>query len=248
MGTATGLERVRVPKTAEVVAQAIRSQIVRGEIHEGEALPSETDLMANFGVSRPSLREAFRILESEQLIEVRRGSRGGAVAVRPNVSVAARYLALLMQFDGVMLSDVFQARALIEPLALRLLAKQEDRTELTQKLRDILMPLHEKEKEKDHRPQIWLEFFTRLFEYAGNRPLALVYGTLNEVVAHELQDSIDATNNEENSLKAVAKAMKLVDAGKGDEAAEFWMNQMFLIEEEVNRLHRRKTLVDATPH
>lgn len=246
MGTATGLERVRVPKTAEVLAQAIRSQIVRGEIHEGEALPSESDLMANFGVSRPSLREAFRILESEQLIEVRRGARGGALALRPDVSVAARYLALLMQFDGVLLSEVFQARALIEPLALRLLAQQDDRTELTQKLRDILMPLQE--KEKDHRPQIWLEFFTKLFDYAGNRPLALVYGTLNEVVAHELQDSLDATNNEENALKAVAKAMKLVDAGKGDEAAEFWMNQMFLIEEQVNRLHRRKTLVDATPH
>lgn len=246
MGTATGLERVRVPKTAEVVAQAIRSQIVRGEIREGEALPSESDLMANFGVSRPSLREAFRILESEQLIEVRRGSRGGALALRPDVSVAARYLALLMQFDGVMLSEVFQARALIEPLALRLLAEQKDRAELTQTLRDILAPLQE--REKDHRPQIWLEFFTKLFEFAGNRPLALVYGTLNEVVAHELQDSIDATNNEENSLKAVSKAMKLVDAGKGDEAAKFWMNQMFLIEEQVNRLHRRKTLVDSTPH
>lgn len=246
MGTATGLERVRVPKTAEVVAEAIRSQIVRGEIHEGEALPSESELMANFGVSRPSLREAFRILESEQLIEVRRGARGGALALRPDISVAARYLALLMQFDGVLLSEVFKARALIEPLALRLLAQREDRTELTQKLRDILKPLQE--KEEDHRPQIWLEFFTKLFEFAGNRPLALVYGSLNEVVAHELQDSINATNNEDNALKAVSKAMKLVDAGKGDEAADFWMNQMFLIEEQVNRLHRRKTLVDATSH
>lgn len=246
MGTTTGLARVRVPKTAEVVAQAIRTQIVRGEIQEGEALPSESDLMANFGVSRPSLREAFRILESEQLIEVRRGSRGGALALRPDISVAARYLALLMQFDGVMLSEVFQARALIEPLALRLLAQQKDRAALTQKLRDILSPLQEKDKE--HRPQIWLEFFTTLFEYAGNRPLALVYGTLNEVVAHELQDSIDATSNEADALKAVSKAMKLVEAGKGDEAAEFWMNQMFLIEEQVNRLHRHKTLVDATPH
>lgn len=246
MGTTTGLARVRVPKTAEVVAQAIRTQIVRGEIQEGEALPSESDLMANFGVSRPSLREAFRILESEQLIEVRRGSRGGALALRPDISVAARYLALLMQFDGVMLSEVFQARALIEPLALRLLAQQKDRAALTQKLRDILSPLQEKDKE--HRPQIWLEFFTTLFEYAGNRPLALVYGTLNEVVAHELQDSIDAASNEAAALKAVSKAMKLVEAGKGDEAAEFWMNQMFLIEEQVNRLHRHKTLVDATPH
>ncbi|MGE9809642.1 FadR/GntR family transcriptional regulator [Janibacter sp. G1551] len=243
------MERVRVPKTAEVVAQALRTQIVRGEIAEGDALPSESALMASFGVSRPSLREAFRILESEQLIEVRRGSRGGAMALRPDVTVAARYLALLMQFEGVLLSEVFRARALIEPLALRLLAKEKDRAKYTQELLAILAPLSEKDTAHDLRPEIWLEFFSRLFEVAGNRPLALLYGTLNEVIRHELEDSIDdALGNDGKALKAVIKVMALVDEGKGDEAANFWMNQMFLIEDQVNRLHRRKTLVDSTPH
>lgn len=56
---------LRVPKAAEHVAAKIRRQIVTGELPEGTALPPEAELVARYGVSRPTLREAFRILESE---------------------------------------------------------------------------------------------------------------------------------------------------------------------------------------
>ena len=69
---------VRAPKTAELIASQLRGQIVRGELKAGDTLPPEITLMEQFGVSRPTLREAFRILETESLIDVRRGSRGGA--------------------------------------------------------------------------------------------------------------------------------------------------------------------------
>ena len=73
---------VRAPKTAELIAGHIRRQIVRGELREGDTLPSELNLMEQFGVSRPTLREAFRILEAESLISVRRGLRQAAPARR----------------------------------------------------------------------------------------------------------------------------------------------------------------------
>jgi DNA-binding FadR family transcriptional regulator len=51
---------------AELVADRIRRQIIRGEVRAGDALPPETALMESFGVSRPTLREAFRVLEAEE--------------------------------------------------------------------------------------------------------------------------------------------------------------------------------------
>ena len=72
---------LRAPKTAELIASYIRGQIVRGDLKTGDSLPSETVLMEMFGVSPPTLREAFRILEAESLISVRRGARGGARVV-----------------------------------------------------------------------------------------------------------------------------------------------------------------------
>src|SRR5580658_4318281 len=92
--------QVRVPKMGELVASSLRRQIVRGDLAEGDALPSESELMQQFGVSRPTLREAFRVLESESLISVRRGAHGGAVVHVPNGDVAARYAALVLEHRG----------------------------------------------------------------------------------------------------------------------------------------------------
>jgi GntR family transcriptional repressor for pyruvate dehydrogenase complex len=58
----------RVPKMAEMISDHLRRQIVRGELSEGDVLPSEQELQTRFNVSRPTLREAFRILESESRI------------------------------------------------------------------------------------------------------------------------------------------------------------------------------------
>ena len=108
-------QRLHVPKMAEMIADRLRRQIVRGELAEGETLPSEQQLQARFVVSRPTLREAYRILESESLITIRRGAHGGAVVRVPNSDVAARYAALILEYRGTPLDDLYQARIVIEP-------------------------------------------------------------------------------------------------------------------------------------
>src|SRR6266700_3329030 len=113
---------VRAPKTSELIAAQLRRQIVRGAVKPGEKLPPETQLMEQFGVSRPTIREAFRILETERLIVVRPGSRGGAQVVAPGVSVAARYFGLLLQLQGTTIDDVYEARMVTEPVCARMVA------------------------------------------------------------------------------------------------------------------------------
>lgn len=108
---------VRVPKMAEVIADRLRRSIVRGELAEGEALPSEAEFMAPFQVSRPTLREALRVLGSESLTHVRRGARGGARAQVPQAAVVARYAGLVLQFRGVTLDDLYGARPDLDGLS-----------------------------------------------------------------------------------------------------------------------------------
>src|ERR1700734_809644 len=126
MGYESGAQQLRVPKAAELVAARIRGQIIRAELKEGDALPAESELMETFGVSRPTLREAIRVLEMESLLRMRRGSRGGAVVTAPDPTVAARAVGVLLQLRGVTLRDTHEARTMIEPMAARHIAESRD--------------------------------------------------------------------------------------------------------------------------
>ncbi len=168
--THTGLgAQVRVPKSAELVAQAMRLRIVRGELHEGDGLPPEIVLMQQFGVSRPTLREAFRILESEQLITIHRGARGGGRVHAPSGDVAARYAALVLQHQGASLRDVYRARSVVEPACARMLATRRTSQQL---------------KELRAASEAQVDGFHRLVvELAGNQTLALLAGMIEHILA-----------------------------------------------------------------
>src|SRR5271169_6826735 len=114
---------VRSPKTAEIVADTLRRMIVEGQLKDGDFLPYEAELMDHFQVSRPSLREAVRVLESDRLVEVRRGSRTGARVRVPGPEIVARPAGLLLALSGTTLADVMTARMAIEPAAAKLLAE-----------------------------------------------------------------------------------------------------------------------------
>ena len=88
--------KMRVPKMADMIADHIRNRILDGELKEGDSLPSEAQLLEGFGVSRPTLREAFRVLETEKLISVSRGSRKGATVHAPTIDIVSRYMTCLL--------------------------------------------------------------------------------------------------------------------------------------------------------
>src|SRR5882672_6178330 len=107
-------EVVRPQKMAGMVALRVRQMIVHGELIEGDWLPTEAELMEQFGVSRPTLREAFRLLEADQLIRIRRGPPGGARVHLPGPDAAAPLFGLLLTLAGTTVRDVYEARLVIE--------------------------------------------------------------------------------------------------------------------------------------
>src|SRR6516162_5746328 len=129
------------PKTREKpqqIADELRQLIIVGELDEGDSLGHEPDLIERFGVSRPSLREALRILEAEGLITVVRGVQGGVVVHRPDKRLTARTAAIVLQARNVPLADVFEARTILEPAAVRLLASSRNRKANARRLRAMI--------------------------------------------------------------------------------------------------------------
>src|SRR3989442_5029833 len=108
-------QQIRLPKTGEVVAERLRRQIARGELTIGQRLPPEDELMAQFGIARTTLREALRVLESQGLLEIRRGRTGGPVVTMPRIDSLAEGLAVTLQPQATTAGDLDAARQLIEP-------------------------------------------------------------------------------------------------------------------------------------
>lgn len=118
------LDTLKVPRASELVADKLRSLIVDGVVREGATLPSEKELVSQLGVSRATLREALRILESEGLISTRTGPKGGIMVQRPGSANLTRSLSLLLQLEETPFSDLLEARRLLEPLCANLAAQR----------------------------------------------------------------------------------------------------------------------------
>ena len=130
--------RLSARRTAEIVADELRRQIIDGELTDGDLLPRQEVLVEQFNVSLVSLREALRILETEGLVSVRRGNRGGAVVHAPAKGGAAYMLGLLLQSDYVPLADLGTALQELDPMCAALAAKRPDRGEmLVPKLKEL---------------------------------------------------------------------------------------------------------------
>src|SRR2546423_3926726 len=126
------------PRVAEMVADLLGARIVDGKLADGDVLPKQDDLLAEFQVSRPSIREAMRILETEGLISVRRGNIGGAEVHAPKPRSAAYMLGLVMQAEHVTLTDLASALRILEPACASLCALREDRaTKVVSQLRHL---------------------------------------------------------------------------------------------------------------
>jgi GntR family transcriptional repressor for pyruvate dehydrogenase complex len=116
-------ERTTKRRAYENVVDQIERAILTGEMREADRLPSERELIGQFGVSRATIREALRVLQSRGLVEVRHGDPSGPIIrANPGASVAA-LLASLFRADRLSLADVIQFRILVESAAAALAAK-----------------------------------------------------------------------------------------------------------------------------
>ncbi len=114
--TPHGVRRqTRVPKASDVLADRLRAQILGRAMRPGDQLASEAELISEEGFSRGTVREALRLLESDGLIEIRRGPRGGVRVTRPDMRQISRSVALLLTLAETTTGKFYEFRKLLEP-------------------------------------------------------------------------------------------------------------------------------------
>jgi len=227
-----GAVTFRVPKTAELVAQRLRRQIIAGELAEGDVLPSETTLTEEFGVSRPTLREAFRVLEAEQLISVRRGARGGARVHAPSPDVAARYAGFVLEHQATTLADVYAARTMIESPCAGLLARTRTDADLDLLRRSV----EDGEAIGDDRRRLirhHTEFHALVVHLSGNHTVILLSSMLRHIVdtANFRRVDFDAEGPAadrafDHGMRAHRRLVGYIEAGDEHAAEVLWRKHL----------------------
>jgi DNA-binding FadR family transcriptional regulator len=217
------------------IADEIRDMIVRGELAEGDSLGREPELVERFGVSRPSLREALRILEADGLITVVRGVYGGVIVHQPDQRMTARTGSLVLRARNVSLADVFEARSLLEPLAVRKIAARRSRHAAVAELRALIA---QEEKAIEDPERFGYEnaaFHERLMHLGGNQTLTVLTEMLTEIVVRSVaevsraDDAVGSVAVRRRGLRSQRRLLELIEAGDAMAAEEHWRNHMAVV-------------------
>ena len=216
------MSSVRPQRVAELVAGRLRDRILRGEMRDGDLLPKEDELREEFPVSKPSMREALRILETEGLVTVRRGNQGGAVVHRPTAADAAYTLAIVLSGQRVSIDDVAASLREVEPACAALCAGRADRGEaVVPPLRGLYEESLAAVEDLVAVTALSRRFHETLVELCGNRTLILVVGALEALwsshesawAVHRAEPEAVPVDERRAALAVHGEIVDLIEAG-----------------------------------
>lgn len=208
--------------------------IVSGRFAPGELLPREPELMAEFSASRPSLREALKVLAAKGLIEMRQkvGTR-----VRPrdlwntfDSDVLGWHLGeegtSPAQRDG-MLRDLIELRQVIEPNAAQLAAGRATMEDL-RRIRTALQAMEAATRDMASYARADVEFHMAVFTASHNVLLARFAHLVADFLRVSFSIQQEALNERDNRIEDDVAQHRLVfeaiNSGEGESAARAMRN------------------------
>jgi len=111
-------------RLSDRIKAVLKHAIIDGELHVGDKLPTEEQLAGDLNVSKVTVREALREMETEGLIEKRRGTRGGSFVLEPSCAKISELVINYIQFGGLKPQHISEFRLLLEPSMVALAAER----------------------------------------------------------------------------------------------------------------------------
>lgn len=209
---------VFVPKASDVLAARLREMILSKGVPEGASLPPERELMAQSGLSRASVREALRVLETEGLIVTKAGRNGGSVIRRPGTEAIIRSLELFVRSHGVRVGALLEAREAIEPAAARLAALHRTDEDLAD-LRRIQAEIEALPDDVAAFVRVNLSWHLAVVKASRNELLVAFFSALSDpLYAATEYRSLTTLENRRDVVRAHERVVQAIEARDGDAA------------------------------
>ena len=201
---------VKSGKISELVARQIKSSILSGTMKPGDRLPSERELVERFQVSRISVREALKNLETSGLLTIRHGH--GVFVAEINSRPMVESLSSILRMKKASINDLTEARLILEPSIAKLAFEkitQEDLLKLEQNIQEASGMVKSNSSASSQN----IEFHSLIAESTHNPVITLTMKTLFDVLKEMTLEIVDdSPKNIKNSSKAVSYHKKILEA------------------------------------
>ncbi|HEY3686045.1 MAG TPA: FCD domain-containing protein [Streptosporangiaceae bacterium] len=181
---ATDDEASAALRPADVLAARIRRDIVRRGWPVGENLGYEPDLLRHYDVSRAMFREAVRVLESQSVVRMRRGSNGGMVVDRPSVEAVVRAVSLYLEYRGITAAELDELREEVEATTVRLAIERLTPAGAARLNAAVAV---ERDQPDAGFNAVSHDLHTVIADLSGNRVLSLLLSILSELTIRRLR-------------------------------------------------------------
>ncbi|MFI0773452.1 FadR/GntR family transcriptional regulator [Streptomyces sp. NPDC021212] len=224
----------RGAKVAEALAQEIVHDIVKRKLPPGTLLPSEAQMIEDYGVGRGSLREALRILEVHGLITMKPGRNGGPMVIEVRTRDYGRMSTLFYHLGGVTFSELLEARLVMEATMARLAAER-NAPELGEQLAESC----EKSvvDDDDEYFAATHDFHRKVSSMSGNPILNLVSMSLEDIFHDQVSGFLFPPDRREDVQATHAAIARAIAKGQAATAERLMRQHMQEYGDYVRRRH-----------
>ena len=230
MPKAVSFAPVRTVRAYEGIVRQVEERIAAGDLRPGDRLPSERELTTQFDVSRSTVREALRVLESSGLVRSRPGDPLGPQVIASTASAMRKLFARVVDSRRLGVAELLQFRMIIESAAGSVaarLASPSELDELEQALagmRDAVADGYEAFSAADVR------FHEHVARLSGNELLVLcldaVRSMVLDLISTKLAQAPDPQALMERTLAHHRRVIDAMRAGEADEVARLTRQEL----------------------
>ncbi|HWM32957.1 MAG TPA: FadR/GntR family transcriptional regulator [Pseudolysinimonas sp.] len=213
---------LRVKKAYEQVSDQLRDAIVSGDFAVGQRLPREVDLAETLGVSRSTVREALRVLASENLVRTTKGATGGTFIVPPSLDYVSEFMTtqinILTAAEEVTLDELIELRDLVEVEATRLAATRRTAEQL-EKL-EATVPPADGSRTHSEITALNRAFHLTILELAANRLMLLSAQPIYAAIETHSQQRLVSDEDHRHIVGEHAEVLDMIRRGDAEGAGK----------------------------
>ena len=228
------LEPIKSTRIYEEIVRQIKTMITEGRLKSGDQLPPERDLAEKFLVSRTSVREALRALESLGLVEIRPGE--GTFVREVSIESLIQPLALIMLAQREAIGELFEARRLLEPLIAGLAAVRATRDDLQEMERILDEQAREIAAGRTGLAQD-AQFHTAIGAAAHNRAITRIAHAIMDLLAQSREESLNTPGRPERSHADHRRILEAIAKRTETAARQAMLDHLIAVEQLVHGAH-----------